>query len=64
MIRDSSDKAAVVDTEYVMFDAQKHPPKLNRLLLCGNIHSGKTVISTWKPEFQFTHWAPLAVFPK
>lgn len=64
MIRKSSDGAAFINTEWVMFPADTFEPPRGTLLLCGNIHSGKTVISNWDDKYQFTHWAALPVFEK
>lgn len=64
MIRKSSDGAAIINTAWVMFPANKFPAPTNVLLLCGNIHSGKTVISKWDDKFNFTHWSALPVFEK
>jgi len=63
-IKISSDGAFLVNTEYVMTAANKEAPPKYVQLLCGNIHSGKTVISHWDDKFGFTHWAPVPVFPK
>jgi hypothetical protein len=63
-VKVSSDGAFLVDTDYVMTDATVTPPRKNVQLLCGNLHSGKTVISVWDDKFGFTHWAPVPVFPK
>jgi hypothetical protein len=63
-IRLSSDGWAVIDTEFYLYDAEEIPPPPKGILLCGNIHTGKTIISNWSEHFGFTHWAPLPVFPK
>lgn len=63
-IQMSSDRGVLVNTDWEMKDASVEPPPMNILLLCGNIHSGKTVISVWNSAFNFTHWAPYPVFPK
>lgn len=60
----SSDGAYLVETDWVMTDASVTPPPKYVVLLCGNIHTGKTVISPWDDKFNFTHWAPYPVFPK
>ena len=60
----SSDGFAIVDTEYVLFDAKERKPPTKGICLCANIHTGKTIISTWSDSYGFTHWAPLPVFPK
>ena len=64
MIRKSSDGAALINTAWIMFPVDKFPAPPNVLLLCGNINSGKTVISTWGDKFNFTHWSALPVFEK
>lgn len=64
MIRKSSDGAALVDTDHTMVDVTEVPAPKNILLICGNIQSGKAVISHWDDKFGFTHWAPLPVFDK
>lgn len=63
-IRLSSDGFAVVDTDWYMYDIEEVPPPPNGVMLCANIHTGKTIISTWSKSYGFTHWAPLPVFPK
>ena len=60
----SSDGFALVSPDFVMNDALLKPPPTKRMLLCGNINTGKTVLSTWGDLYGFTHWAPLPVFPK
>lgn len=60
----SSDGAFLVETDWVMRDASIEAPPKFKFLLCGNINSGKTVISQWDDKFGFTHWAPAPVFPK
>lgn len=64
MIKKSSDGAALVNTDFQMVSYITEPPPKNVLLICGNIHSGKTVISNWDDKFNFTHWAPLPIFKK
>lgn len=64
MIKKSSDGAAMVNTDWVLTPVSKEPAPLNKLILCGNVHSGKTVISTWDDKFGFTHWGALPVFDK
>lgn len=63
-IQRSSDQGVMVNTGWVLFPADTVPPPKNVPLLCGNINSGKTVISNWNPEFGFTHWGAFPVFPK
>lgn len=63
-IKRSSDQGVMVNTEWVLFPADMIEPPKGIPLLCGNINSGKTVISDWKPEYGFTHWGGLPVFPK
>jgi hypothetical protein len=63
-IKLSSDGFAVVDTDYYLYDIEQIPPPTKGTLLCANIHTGKTIISTWSDQYGFTHWAPLPVFPK
>lgn len=62
--RISSDGFALVNTDYVMVDASITPPPKNVELICGNIHSGKSMYSIWDDAYGFTHWAGLPVFPK
>ena len=63
-IKLSSDGFAVVDSDYVMHDKTIVEPPTKGVLLCGNVNTGKTVISTWSELYGFTHWAPLPVFSK
>ena len=63
-IKTTTDKAAVVDTEYHWIDASKHPPPRGSKLLCINKHYGVAVFSVWVPAFGFTHWSPVPTFPK
>lgn len=63
-IKTSSDGFAMVDVNHVMFDAKDVAPPLNVQIICGNIHSGKSVLSIWNASHGFTHWAGVPVFPK
>lgn len=54
----------MVNTAWIMFPASKFPAPKNKLILCGNVHSGKTVISVWDDKFGFTHWGALPIFDK
>lgn len=58
----SSDGYAVVDKNYHLLDAKRYPPPKRGVMLCGNVETGKTVISKWNTAYGFTHWAPLPVF--
>jgi hypothetical protein len=63
-IKVSSDGFAVIDTDYLLIDAQVLLPPPKAVMLCANVHTGKTIISSWSDSYGFTHWAPLPVFPK
>ncbi len=63
-IKVSSDGLYLVDTTNVMHNAKTKVPPKHVMLLCGNIHSGKTVHSQWREDQGFTHWAAFPVFPK
>ena len=60
----SSDGYAIVNDQWVLFPADQFPPPPKGLMICANVNSGKTTISTWNDQFGFTHWAGLPVFPK
>lgn len=60
----SSDGFAVVNPDWKMLDAKEVPPPTKGVLICGNINTGKTVISIWDDKYLFTHWAALPVFTK
>jgi hypothetical protein len=64
MIKETTDKAAVVDTEYHWLDAKVYPPPLSKKLQCINKDQGVAVYSYWVSAFGFTHWAPLPTFGK
>lgn len=61
-IKTTTDKAAVVDTEYHWLDAKDFPPLLSKKILCINKHHGTATIGYWASAFNFTHWAPLPTF--
>lgn len=61
MIKQTNDKAAVVDTGYHWLDAKEYPPPSGKLQCINRAH-GVALISTWRDEFGFTHWAPLPTF--
>ena len=63
-IKHTADGFAVVNSDYEMFDAKVVPPPSKGVFICGNIKTGKGIISHWDSAFDFTHWAPLPVFPK
>ena len=63
-IKTSTDKAAVVDTEYHWLDAKEYPPPLSKKILCINKHHGVASLSPWVSAFGWTHWAPLPTFKK
>lgn len=58
----SSDGAVWVNSSWHMHNVQEVPPPKFGLILCGNVHSGKTVISQWDDKFGFTHWSAFPVF--
>ena len=60
----TSDHFAVVTPDWKLLDAKAYPPPPKGQMLCGNVHTGKTIISTWDKAYGFTHWAPLPTFPK
>jgi hypothetical protein len=64
MIKPTSDRAAIVDTEFHWIDATEHPPPRGAKILCINRMQGIAVIGSWLPTFGFTHWAPLPTFEK
>ena len=64
MIKETTDKAAVVDTEYHWLDAKEHPPPLNVKMLCINRAQGVATLSYWVTAFGWTHWSPLPTFKK
>ena len=63
-IRTTTDRAAVVDTEFHWLDAKEHTPPLSKKILCINKWQGVAIISHWVSAFGFTHWAPLPTFKK
>jgi hypothetical protein len=63
-IRPTSDRAAVVDTEFHWLDAKQYQPPLSKKILCINKQQGVAIISHWVSAFGFTHWAPLPTFKK
>ena len=64
MIKHTTDRAAVVDTEYHWIDATENPPPRGSKLLCINKKYGVAVLSAWTPECGFTHWSPIPTFRK
>jgi hypothetical protein len=64
MIKPTSDRAAVVNTEYHWTDAKEYPPPLGPKLLCINKQQGVAVLSHWVSAFGFTHWAGLPSWRK
>lgn len=64
MIKPTTDRAAVVDTEFHWLDAKEFPPPRGAKILCINQRQGVALISSWAPAFGFTHWAPLPTFRK
>lgn len=62
MIRATSDRAAIVDTDYHWIDASITPPPRGAKLLCINQAQGVAILSHWVPAFGWTHWCPLPTF--
>ena len=63
-IKPTTDKAAVVDTQYHWLDAKEHPQPRGGKLQCINKHTGVAVMSVWNDAYGFTHWCPLPTFKK
>lgn len=64
MIKETSDKAAVVHTEFHWLDAKEYPPPLSKKILVINRNQGVALLSHWAAAFGWTHWAPLPSFSK
>ena len=63
-IKQTTDRAATVDTGYHYLDAEKHPPPLGSRLICISRRAGVAILSNWMENCGFTHWAPLPTFEK
>ena len=61
-IKQTTDKAAIVQTDIKYIDAKEHPPARNAKMICISKAQGVAVVSTWSDEFGFTHWHPLPTF--
>ena len=64
MIKQTTDKAAVVDTEFHWIAVEDQPPPISTKLLLINRDYGTAVIGIWMPSTWWTHWAPLPTFKK
>ena len=62
MIRQTANKAAVVQEDHFWIDAKVNPPPRGSKLLCINRRQGVAVLSDWREDFGFTHWAALPRF--
>jgi hypothetical protein len=61
-IRTTTDKAAVVDTQYHWIPlTEKLPPRGSKVLLI-NQRYGIAVMGPWSPGQYWTHWSPLPTF--
>lgn len=62
VIKPTTDRAAIVDTEFHWIDAKDRKPPRGAKILCINLYTRVAVLGEWRDVYGFTHWAPLPTF--
>ena len=61
-IKATTDRAALVDTEFHWIKIEHRPPPISAKVLLINRDYGTAVIGIWDRGQWWTHWAPLPTF--
>jgi len=64
MIKQTTDKAAVVDTEFHWIPMTYRTPPRGAKVLVINDKRRSATLDNWTPDSDWTHWAPLPTFLK